>query len=219
MDEQTEIEQTLAQFRQFDAYTLGDAARRAGTGGVLHHLKPQTADTRFVGRALTARIWREPHKTIALKDWGGAQLREQTRPGDVVLLDGGGLMLSAMGELAFANLTRLGAAGVVVNGAVRDVDQLEDLQLGLPVFALGAAIASVAGNGRIIDVKGTLYIEGLRIRHGDLIAGCRGGIVIIPWEDRQAVLKEARAIADSDRLVRDGLARGESISTLWAAHK
>ena len=215
----SEIAQTLAEFGRFDAYTLGDSARRAGTGGVLSQFKPQTADSVFVGRALTARICHEQHRSIPLKDYGGAELRERVGPGDVIVLDGGGLMLSAMGELAFANLVGRGAAGAVVNACVRDVEQMEKLQLGLPVFALGAAIPTVAGSARIIDVGGTIYISGVRIATGDLIAGCRGGIVVLPWQDREAVLAEARAITESDRLVREGLQRGESITQLWQRHK
>lgn len=219
MTEADDAAAILDEFRSFDAYTLGDAARDAGTGNILQHLKPQTRDSRFVGRALPARIWREQFKSVPVKQYGSADLREQARPGDVVVLDGGGMMLSAMGDLAFANLKLKGAAGAVVNACVRDVEQLEELELGLPVFSLGAAIASVAGNSRVVDIRQPVYIQGVRICHGDLIAGCRGGIVVIPWEDRHAVLEQARRIANTDRLVRDGLQRGESITSLWQQHK
>lgn len=219
MNTDDDIARLLEAMQRFDAYTLGDAARRAGTGGVLRQLLPQTGRTQFVGRALTARIHHEQHRSIPLKDYGGAQLREQAQPGDVVLIDGGGLMLSAMGDLAFANLVRRGAAAAVVNACVRDVEQLEALQLPLPVFALGVAIASVAGAARIVDVGAPIYLSGMRIETGDLVAGCRGGIVAIPWADRDAVLAQAELILDSDRRVREGIERGESMTQLWAQHK
>jgi len=217
--EDQEAALVLQEFRRFDAYTLGDSARQAGTGGILPHLKPQTRNSILVGRALTARIHYEQHRTIPIKDYGAAQLREQVRPNDVIIMDGGGLMLSAMGELAFANLVDRKAAGAVVNACVRDVEQMESLGLGLPVFALGAAIPSVAGSARIVDIGSPIYISGVRIASGDILAGCRGGIVVIPWEDREAVLAVARGIAESDRRVREGLKRGESMSELWVKHK
>lgn len=210
---------TLAALRQHDGYTLGDSARRARTGGILTGLLPQTGRSAFVGRALTARIHYEPHRDIPLKDYGGAQLREQARPGDVIVLDGGGLLMSAMGELAFAHLVRQGAQGVVLNGCVRDVEQLEQMDLALPVFALGTAIQTVAGHARILDVGATVYIQGIRIDAGDLVAGCRGGVVVVPWADRAAVLEQAQLVGESDRRVREGIARGESMSRLWTDHK
>lgn len=209
----------LEPFRSIDAYTLGDGARRAGTGGILHSLKPMTSRSAFVGRALTARICHEQHKQIPLKDYGAAQMRERVQPGDVLIVDGGGLMLSMMGDLAFSNLVLRGAAGAVVNGGVRDVEQLDEQQLPLPVFALGAAITTVAGNARVVDVGEPIYLSGVRIATGDLVAGCKGGLVIVPWADRLAVLEQAQMIQRSDTQVRAGLQRGESMSQLWQAHK
>lgn len=209
----------LDQFRRFDAYTLGDAARRAMTGGILQQLRPQSADTTFVGRALTARLCYEQHKSIPLNEYGAAQLREHVQPGDVIVLDAGGLMMSAMGELAFAHVVSRGAAGAVVNGCVRDVEQLEEMALRLPVFALGTAITTVAGSARVVDIGCTLYLSGVRVDTGDLVAGCRGGVVVIPWQDRSAVYHEAQRIAESDRRVRDGLQSGESMPQLWQKHK
>jgi 4-hydroxy-4-methyl-2-oxoglutarate aldolase len=124
-----------------------------------------------------------------------------------------------MGELAFAHLVRRGAVGVVLNGCVRDVEQLEGLDLPLAVFALGTAISTVAGFARIIDVGSTVYIGGIRIETGDLVAGCRGGVVAAPWADRARILAQAREIGESDRQVRDGMARGESMTQLWTKHK
>ena len=211
--------QALEAFHGIDAYTLGDAARRAGTGAVLHLFKPVAGPSHFVGRALTARIQYEPHRQIPLKDYGGAQLREQAGPGDVVVLDGSGLMLSAMGEIAFADLQARGAAAALVYGCVRDVEQHRELGLVLPVFAAGVALASVAGNARIVEVGQPIYPGGVRIATGDLIAGCSGGVAVVPWDDREAVLEQAHRITESDRLVREGLRRGESSARLWEQHK
>ena len=209
----------MAAFASIDAYTLGDGVRRAGTGGILHGLRPQVGATRFIGRALTARIRHEPHRDIAVRDYGGAALRDRAQPGDVVVLDGGGLPLTAMGALAYAVLSRHKAAAAVVNACVRDLEQMEDMATGLPVFALGAGITSVAGHGYITDIGEPVHIDGIRIATGDLLAGCRGGIVVIPWADRGAVLKVAQAIIESDNLVMQGIERGESMDSLWNKYK
>src|SRR5436309_11337503 len=107
----------MEQFRRLDAYTIGDGARRYGAGGAIQSLTPQTAGVRFVGRALTARIQYEPNKEIPLADYGAAKFLDRVSPGDVVVLDGGGRFLSALGDLATLIIQRRGGVGVVLNAA------------------------------------------------------------------------------------------------------
>jgi 4-hydroxy-4-methyl-2-oxoglutarate aldolase len=203
-------------FHQVDAYTLADAARRRQTGGVVHSLKPQNGAARFVGRALTARVHVEPNREVPLGQYGAAALLDQVSNGHVLVLDGGGIFLSALGDLAAAIIQRRGGVAAVVNAAVRDI---EDIDPGFPMFALGVAIASIASHGYITGVGEPVHIEGIRIETGDLIAGCRGGIVAIPWADREAVLQQSLALMESDRLVREGLRGGASMSEVWQQHK
>src|SRR5271163_267573 len=203
-------------FLSLDAYTIADAARRRGTGGVIHSLTPQNDASRFVGRALTARVQLEPHKEVPLSQYGAGALLDRVSEGDVLVLDGGGVFLSALGDLAAAIIQRRGGVAAVVNAAVRDI---EDIDPGFPMFALGVAIASIASHGCITAVGEPVHIEGIRIETGDLIAGCRGGIVAVPWTDREAVLQESLALIESDRLVREGLRGGASMSEVWQQHK
>lgn len=203
----------LHAFRGIDAYTLADGARRCGLGGVIHELRPQTRASVFVGRAVTARIQHEPNRDVPVKDYGGWKLHDRAGAGDVAVLDGSGLYLTAMGALAITNLKRRGAAAAVVNACVRDVEEMDDL--GLPVFAVGTGITTVAGHGFVTDLEMPVTIHGVRIATGDLIAGCRGGIVVVPWDERERVLAETLRILDSDRVVREGIKKGQAVGALW----
>jgi regulator of RNase E activity RraA len=203
-------------FEDIDAYTLGDAARRRNIGGVIDGLKPQTDGTGFVGRALTARVEYQPNTPLPLGNYGAAALLDRVAPGDVVILDGGGRMLSAFGDLAIMIIQRRGGIAAIVNAAVRDV---EDIDPGFPLFARGVAITSIASHGFITGVGEPVHIEGIKIETGDLVAGCRGGIATVPANAADAVRAQALEIIESDRLVREGLDRGESMGHLWQQHK
>jgi regulator of RNase E activity RraA len=203
-------------FLSLDAYTIADAARRRATGGVIHALTPQNDASRFVGRALTARVQFEPNKDVPLSQYGAAAFLDRVSEGDVVLLDGGGHLLSALGDLAAMIIQRRGGVAAVVNAAVRDI---EDINPQFPMFSLGVAISSMAAHGFVTGVGEPVFIAGVRIDTGDLVAGCRGGIVTVPWSDRDAVLQEALALVESDRRVRAGLERGETMGELWQKHK
>jgi regulator of RNase E activity RraA len=203
-------------FLSLDAYTIADAARRRETGGVIHSLTPQNGASRFVGRALTARVQLEPHKDVPLSRYGAGALLDRVSQGDVVVLDGGGHFLSALGDLAATIIQRRGGVAAVVNAAVRDI---EDINPQFPMFAAGVAISSMAAHGFMTGIGEPVFIAGVRVDTGDLVAGCRGGIVTVPWSDRDAVLQEALALVESDRQVRAGLERGETMGELWQKHK
>lgn len=203
-------------FEEIDAYTLADAARRCAIGGVVDGLKPQTDRSGFVGRALTARVEYQPHTPLPLGQYGAAALLDRVAPGDVVILDGGGRPMSAFGDLAAMIIQRRGGVAAVVNAAVRDV---EDIDPGFPLFALGVAITSIASHGFITGVGEPVHIQGIRIETGDLVAGCRGGIAAVPASGVEAVRNQALEIIESDRRVREGLDRGESMGPLWQRHK
>ena len=202
--------------RTIDAYTLADAARRHGAGGVVHSLKPQTNAIRFVGRALTARIEYDPNREIPLGQYGAAALLDRVSPDDVVVLDGGGRYLSALGDLAAALIERRGGVAAVVNAGVRDAENIDP---GFPMFAIGVAISSIARHGFITGVGEPVTIEGVRISTGDILSGCRGGVVVVPWDKRQAVHESALELLESDRRIRKGLEAGVSMSDLWSQHK
>ncbi len=206
----------IASFAGIDAYTLGDAARRKGTGGVIQRLVPQTPASKFVGRALTARVEYQPNGNIPLARYGGAAYLDRVAPGDVVFLDGAGHHLSALGDLAFAMTQKRGGVAAIVNAAVRDI---EDADPQFPVFSLGVAISSFVGRGFITGIGEAIHIDGIRIETGDIVAGCRGGLVVVPWTDRAGVLDEALAIVETDRRMREGIASGRQMDELWKQHK
>lgn len=208
----------LAAFQDVDAYSLADAARRKQSGGgVIHSIKPQTQKTTFIGRALTARVHYDPTIEVPLRNYDGWRVRERAGPGDVVVLDGNGLDLTVIGGLAILQLVQRGATAVVANACIRDAEEIEEL--GFPVFSLGVAITSAAGHGFITDIGKPVVVQGVPIATGDVIAGSRGGVVVVPWDEREGVLAEARRVIDSDKAVYDGLRRGEAIGELWHRHK
>lgn len=204
------------EFEGIDAYSLADGARRRSVGAVIAQLRPQTGATAFIGRALTARIHYEPNRHIPVKDYGSAAIVDRAGPGDVVVIDGGGLPLTTLGDMAAASLQRRGAAAVVVNANVRDV---ESMVQDLPVFAIDVGITSFAGHAYVTGIGEPVTVGGVRIATGDLMAGCRGGVVVVPWDERAAVLEETRAIIAADRIRLEGILRGESHAAMWARTK
>jgi len=130
-------------------------------------------------------------------------------PGDVLVVDGGGRLDAAViGDIAGQALAGLGCDGLVVDGAVRDLDGLD--AAGLPTFAAGAhpATGSNQGPGAINVV---VQCGGVTVRPGDVVRGDASGLVVVPKEHLAPVLAMTKTVADREEGWRQAIAGGASL--------
>lgn len=177
---------------KFQPAILADVA---GRRGALHgRIKALRPDMKLAGPAFTVEV--RPgdnlmiHAALAL-----------AQPGDVLVIDGKGDQTSAlMGAIMMNAARQRGLAGVVMDGAVRDSLEIEEL--GFPVFSVGTN-----PNGPTKEVGGRLghpvSVGGVTIKPGDYICGDADGLVAVEREKIEALLPlaahkeeaEARRIA------------------------
>ena len=112
-------------------------------------------------------------------------------PGRVLVVDaGGGTDRAILGEIMVAQLKAVGAAGVVVDGAVRDRTGLQNL--GLPVYAAGVTHCGPYRSGPG-EIHGPVSIGGTVICDGDVIVGDDDGIVVVRAAEAEGVCLQAEA--------------------------
>lgn len=135
----------------------------------------------------------------------------ESKPGDVIVAAIDGYLGTAVvGDLMMGIAKNRGLAGLVTDGAVRDVDGI--LKVGLPVFCAGVSPNSPAKTGP--GTVGTpVTLGGLTVSSGDVVVGDRNGIVVVPkarLEDVIAGLEHVRALEEKmDKAVADGLTFSE----------
>lgn len=181
----------VQQAAEFQAAILADVAgRRGAMHGRIAALRPRM---KIAGTALTVDV--RPgdnlmiHAAIAL-----------ARPGDVLVIDGKADQTSAlMGTIMMTACKKLGIAGVVVDGAVRDSLEIDEMDY--PVFAFGTN-----PNGPTKNVPGRIghpiSCGGVTVRSGDLIVADADGVVVIERERVEALLPQARKkVADEARRI------------------
>lgn len=148
-------------------------------------LCPPGRQPRLFGRAVTA-LCRPPDFGAvlgALGDIGAGQV--------LVIAAGGHADTAMLGEILGAHLRRLGAAGVVCDGAVRDVGTLAGWP-DLPVFARHVTPRGPASAARGA-VNATVSIGGAPVRPGDLILGDDDGLAVVPAEAVRGQIAAAEA--------------------------
>jgi regulator of RNase E activity RraA len=127
----------------------------------------------------------------------------EAAPGDVLVVDGGGAPLAALGELLANEAHRRGLAGIVVDGYVRDRSGLPDL----PLWARGTV--PMAGRSDVVPrVGGPVVAGGVRVTPGQIVLADDDGIVIAPPARLEAALARAEEIERAEAAilaaVRDG---------------
>jgi len=111
-------------------------------------------------------------------------------PGDVIVIDNGGrLDTSCWGGILANGAKMKGVGAVVVDGALRDLDNCVEVKF--PVYARGTVVATA--RGRIQEEATNVLIQfgGVQVRPGDLAVGDRSGVVIVPQEKVDGVVAKA----------------------------
>ena len=129
------------------------------------------------------------------------------RTDDVLIAAAGGSMRSGIwGELLTTAAQNGGCVGVIVDGAVRDLSKMRDLQF--PVFARGTCMYDSKDRQRVIDIDVPVEIDGVRFGPGDLVVADEDGVVVVPRAVEEAVLRRAWEKVHAENEVRDAIRGG-----------
>lgn len=199
MDQQ-EIYEAL---RALGAATVYEA--QGAKGALDSGIKPIDPRSRIVGPALTVDT--RPADNLMLHY---ALLK--ARPGDVLVVDAKGFLEAGLwGDVLTAAALKVGLAGLVINGAVRDADAI--VEMGFPVFCRGLCIK---GTGKVHagKINVPVCIGDVVIRPGDIVVGDRDGLVIVSADEVEFVLARASARETKEDEFRAAIERGISTAEL-----
>jgi len=186
---------------------LSDAMHRKGA---MEGLIPICKGVKMAGRAVTVQTlagdWAKPVEAI-----------DRASPGDVIVINNDrGIHVAPWGELATRSCIQKGISGVVIDGAVRDVDDIQ--KIGFPVFA--RAVVPNAGEPKGFgEINAEILCCGQPVRPGDWIAGDENGVVVIPGERAYEVARRAREVQKQEERVREEIRRGGTLSRIAELEK
>ncbi|MHB8859838.1 MAG: 3-hexulose-6-phosphate synthase [Thermoleophilia bacterium] len=178
---------------------ISDAMHRSGE---LTGLKKVFDDIRMVGPAVTVRTypgdWAKPVEAI-----------DRAHPGDVLVIDAGGVGPAVWGELATHSARERGLAGVVISGAARDTPEIRDLRF--PVFA--SQFTPTAGEPKGFgEINVPVTISRAKIFPGDWLVGDNDGVVVIPKARAAEVANRAMDVLERENRLRKEIQDGSTLS-------
>jgi len=127
---------------------------------------------------------------------------------EVYICTGASPRYALWGELMTTRALKLGAAGAVLDGYVRDTKGI--LSLNFPTFCYGRYAQDQGPRGKVIDFRLPIEIQSVVIRPGDIIIGDIDGVCIVPQKDEVDIISLAIEKARGEKLVRKAIERGMS---------
>jgi regulator of RNase E activity RraA len=165
----------VEKFRTLPVANVSDVMFRMSAGGA--SLRPMHAAGQLAGPALTVKT--RPGDNLMVH-----KALSMAKAGDVVVVDAGADVTTAIiGELMVATAQKRGLAGIVVNGAIRDLGAIGKGRF--PVYAAGV---THRGPG---EINVPISIGGMIINPGDLVIGDEDGLLGIPFDHVEAVYEAA----------------------------
>lgn len=191
----------VAALGELETTYLSDAMNRFG--GMGSNIRPADPRMRLAGPAITVRV--PPGDNLMVY-----QAFEVAQRGDVIVIEARGYTSVAQwGDLTSIIGKKLGLAGVVTDGSLRDLKGI--CEVGFPVFARPVIIPNGALKDGPGEVNVPVAVGGVPILPGDIVVGDSHGVVVVPRGDAEIVLDRARKVAEQEAHKLQELTEGKLI--------
>jgi 3-hexulose-6-phosphate synthase / 6-phospho-3-hexuloisomerase len=189
-------------FMKVSTANISDAMHKTGE---LRGLKPvwvgQPGELKFAGPAVTVRTYNG--------DWSApVQAIDQAKPGDVLVIDACQGEIAVWGELATNSCRSKGVVGVVIDGAVRDIDDIRKLKF--PLFA--RSFTPTAGEPKGFgEINAPIEVCNRKVEPGDWIIGDESGVMVVPKNLAMEMANRAIDVLERENRVREEIRRGSTL--------
>jgi 3-hexulose-6-phosphate synthase / 6-phospho-3-hexuloisomerase len=150
-------------------------------------------------------------------DWAKpVEAIDHAKDGDVIVIDAGGSDVAVWGELASWSAKLKGVRGVVIDGAIRDIDGILDMEF--PAFARMVVphAGEPKGHGGIGQ---EIVCGGQLVRSGDWIIGDESGVIVVAQEQAVEVANRALDVMERENRIREEIKRGGTLSSVQELEK
>ena len=181
---------------------ISDAMHRTGE---LRGLTPvwvgEPGELKFAGPAVTVRTYNG--------DWSApVQAIDHAQPGDVIVIDACRGETAVWGELATNSCISQGVVGVVIDGAVRDIDDIRKMEF--PLFA--RHFTPTAGEPKGFgEINAPIEVCGRKVEPGDWIIGDESGVVVVPGKMAMEMANRAIDVNEKENRIREEIQRGSTL--------
>jgi regulator of RNase E activity RraA len=144
---------------------------------------------------------------------------EMGQPGDIIVVDAGGdTETSVCGGLMGGLAKNRGIRAMIVDGAGRDTDELEDI--GWPIWARALTPRGThtmfSARKEELSINVPVACGGVLVKPGDFVVADTIGVAVVPLEKAEEIVKLAREQAEREQKTREWVAKGKTVEDLLA---
>lgn len=205
-------------YKKYDKTQLREAFSKVSTPnisdamhkkGAMQDIRPIKLGFHMVGEALTVCTingdWAKPIEAI-----------DKAKKNQIIVIDVNGGKTAIWGELATWSAKLKGLAGVVIDGAVRDLDDIVKMEF--PIFC--RHISSNAGEPKGFgEIGAEITCGNQTVRTGDWIIGDDSGVVVVPQEIAQEIANRALDVKEHENRIREEIKGGGSLGSVQKLKK
>ncbi len=190
---------------------ISDAMHRKGAMKGIHSF---AKGRKMVGTAVTVRTMEG--------DWAKTvEAIDTAESGDVIVIYSGSNDTACWGGLATMSCINKGVAGVVVDGAVRDIDEIKKMVL--PVFA-GNNVPNAGDPKGFGEINSEIVCGDQTVCPGDYIVGDDNGVVIVPANRAYEIARRAKEVEKAEKRLYAEIQKGGTLSDIlqlekWEKHR
>lgn len=191
--------------KEVSTSNISDAMHRKGAMKGIHPL----VRGKMVGTAITVQTfpgdWAKPVEAIDI-----------AKEGDVIVIYNENKDVACWGGLATLSALNKGIAGLVIEGAVRDIDEIENL--GLPIYTSNT-VPNAGDPKGFGEINAEITCGGQTVKPGDYIVGDESGVVVIPAERAYELARRAKEVYKTEKRLFDEIKRGGTLSEIMDLKK
>lgn len=198
--------------------TLANALDLAGLhNNVIAHIKAVAPGLRFTGPAVTVKEIAGEHGDFTSEDFRVGAMIDAAQRGDVIVVDAGGAECSTWGGMASLAAKLKGVSGLLVDGAVRDLEEM--VEFDFPVFSRHMIATTGRLRLKVEDINVPIVVDGVNVSPGDIIHADGTSAVCLPCDRAAGLLESAERLAKDDAAAIEDLRAGLTFSEAMAKYK
>lgn len=198
-------EETIELFMEVSTPNISDAMHRAPC---MKGIRPLFPGIKVAGKAVTVQTFEG--------DWAKTvEAIDVCEKGEILVIYNGP-SIAPWGELASHSCKNKGIAALVIDGPVRDVEDI--IEMCFPVFSSG--VVSNAGDPKGFgEINAEITCGGIKVKPGDYIVGDDNGVMVVPKELGYEMARRAMEVKKNEERVREEIKRGSTLSQVVELYK
>jgi regulator of RNase E activity RraA len=204
------MDELVERLSKLDTCAVSDSLDRLGRVGVVLGISPTAPPAKICGRVVTAKLVDRTNANSATSRHLGTAAIMAANPGDVIVMQHGRPDAAGWGGILSAAAKTRGLAGVIVDGAARDIDESRELEF--PIFARSAT--PMTARNRIVEesTNEPVLIGRIVVHPGDLVLADGSGVVFLAAAEAEEAIAGAEMIAGREALMKAAVLQGDPVT-------